>query len=133
MFLAPFALTCVHRPSMFSHFPSRIPQCMFEHGWLEIPVKTHFLSRIVFLCCSILMETFKDVTSTYFFPHRVTRLQNTLSKLSNPHLNTNETRLRNSQRFVELSKNWQIDRDEFQVSFILLSISYDVGISINNF
>ena len=58
------------RSSTFNVFTfSQSNSAVHVWAWVEVPVKSHFLSRIVFLCCSILVETFKDVPPTYFFPH----------------------------------------------------------------
>ena len=56
-----------------------------------------------------------------------------LVKIIQPTLNTNETRLRNSQKFVDLSKDWQIDEDEVQVSYDVVNLypSVPINDSIN--
>ena len=51
-----------------------------------------------------------------------------LVKIIQPLLNKNKTRLKNSSSFVELSKTWNIDPDEIQMSFDVVNLYPSVSV-----
>ena len=64
----PFAQTSFINKLQYFTFSQSNP-AVHIWKWLEIPVKSHSSSQIVFLCCSILVKTFIDASPTYFLPH----------------------------------------------------------------